>query len=1531
MSWARLGTVVVRGAGAIALFAGVLTTTVAIGGSGPASAAIPGQGTPFDCTGDVIYNVSTTAADAGTTQSINSIVPSTGALSAVVAASGTEPNAIGMTQDGTDAWYLDETNSTTIYDYNTLTQVTTPYADEDRPGTVVAGAVDPANGFYYFASYASGTATIYGFDVVNHTAIPGVIATAPLAVTGGSANGDLAFDTLGNLYLVDSLGTEGGIAVVQGPLPTTAVNAQLTSTVLTTSLPGATGSAGFNGITFLANGQLVVQRLDTLDQSEIYVLNPNTGAVISGPTPLFGSGVDLASCTYNPTLIVQKDVIGGRYQPTDQFTMTVTGGGITMGNTATTTGTSTGIQSAQVGPLIGQLNATYSIAETAATGSTTNLLNYTTTYSCVDTNTGTTVVSGNGASFSLPFPNPAVGEGAPNVNCIFSNTPFPDLSLTKALGGPRDANTDQFTVQIRTGSATGPVVNPTTNSTTLGSGSTVTPGSGTTGIYTTTVGTTYYLTEAAAGTTNLANYAATITCTDSNGHQTGLPTDAPFSGSLAITPVASSSISCTLTNMAKPTPTVTTVVNDAATNAAWTGTETTGARAYDTATVTGGISPATGTVTYSYFTNGTCTLPVASTQTVTMSAGNVPNSSTTDALAAGSYSYEASYSGDTNNEPSTGVCEPFTVSKATPTTATVVNDAATNAPWTGTEMTGARAYDTATVSAVAGFTPTGTVTYSYFTNGTCTTPPDSTETVTMSAGSVPNSSTTAALAAGSYSFDAVYNGDANFGASAASVCEPFGVGKHAVTTATQVINQATGLPPTGSEVTGASFYDTATVGPEAGSIPVTGTVTYSYFTNGTCTVPTSSTQTVTISSGVPPNTSSTGPLVPGNYSYDAIYNGDSNYNASAVSSCEPFTVQRAPSLASTILFDATTNAAWSGTETTGATAYDTATVLGVSGFTPTGTVTYAYFTNGTCTAPSTSTQTVTMAAGDVPNSSTTAPLAVGSYSFDATYNGDSNYGPSPVSTCEPFAVAKANSSTATVVFDATTNAAWSGTEITGATAYDTSSVTGVAGVTPTGSVTYSYFTNGTCTAPPASTEDVTIVGGAVSNSATTARLAAGSYAFDAIYNGDSNYGPSAVSACEPFTVNKATALTITDLLDATTNAAWSGTETTGATAYDTSRVVVSDDGFTPTGTVTYSYFTNGSCDAPAGSTQIVTLAAGAVPNSDTTAPLAAGSYSYDAVFNGDSNDQASPVSACEPFTVGQAASAASTVLFDATTNTAWAGTEVSGATAYDTATVAGVAGVTPTGTLTYSYFTNGTCSAPSTSTQAVTLSANGTVPISTTTAALAAGSYSFDATYSGDANYSASPVSACEPFTVGQAASAASTVLFDATTNTAWAGTEVSGATAYDTATVAGVAGVTPTGTLTYSYFTNGTCSAPSTSTQAVTLSANGTVPNSTTTAALAAGSYSFDATYSGDANYSASLPSACEPFTVADVAAVVTPPTPSSPATPAATAPAPVATGPMAFTGADIAGMVATGLALLGLGGVLVLLTRRRRERQTG
>ncbi len=169
-------------------------------------------------------------------------------------------------------------------------------------------------------------------------------------------------------------------------------------------------------------------------------------------------------------------------------------------------------------------------------------------------------------------------------------------------------------------------------------------------------------------------------------------------------------------------------------------------------------------------------------------------------------------------------------------------------------------------------------------------------------------------------------------------------------------------------------------------------------------------------------------------------------------------VNRSSSTA-TVVFDASTNAAWSGAEVAGASAYDTASVTGIPGVNPSGSVTFAFYNNAGCTGSGTTQSVSLTASGSVPNSMSHGPLAAGMYSFNAAYSGDSNYGGS-TSTCEPFSVGIPT--TATVVYDNSTKAPWSGNEVSGASAYDTASMTGFNGVPRSGTVTYAFYANGGC-------------------------------------------------------------------------------------------------------------------------------------------------------------------------------------------------------------------------------------------------------------------------------------------------------------------------------------------------------------------------------------------------------------------------------------------------------------------------------------
>jgi hypothetical protein len=124
---------------------------------------------------------------------------------------------------------------------------------------------------------------------------------------------------------------------------------------------------------------------------------------------------------------------------------------------------------------------------------------------------------------------------------------------------------------------------------------------------------------------------------------------------------------------------ISTTVGDSATKRAWSGSETAGAEAYDTASLPGIMSGSvpTGKVTYSLYRNTVCSGP-ATSETVQLNPdGSVPDSSATDGLAIGQYSYQATYSGDDRYQQTTGSCEPFTVPGAPSVSITSPTGAAT--------------------------------------------------------------------------------------------------------------------------------------------------------------------------------------------------------------------------------------------------------------------------------------------------------------------------------------------------------------------------------------------------------------------------------------------------------------------------------------------------------------------------------------------------------------------------------------------------------------------------------------------------------------------------------------------------------------------------------------------------------------------------------------------------------------------------------------------------------------------------------------
>ena len=204
---------------------------------------------------------------------------------------------------------------------------------------------------------------------------------------------------------------------------------------------------------------------------------------------------------------------------------------------------------------------------------------------------------------------------------------------------------------------------------------------------------------------------------------------------------------------------------------------------HDTGKITGGLvtgfSPAP--ITFQFYSNGTCTgegTPVANTGADEGDASR-DRSASSASLGGGSYSYKAFVAGNANYIGSDSGCEPFTVSKGTPSAATTLHNASGGGVIAnGTALSnGSGVFDTAQVTTTDSFALTGTVTFQFFTNGSCSGTPASTQAgVAITNGSA-TSSSHLSLGTGSYSFNAQYvaGTDANHLSSAISSCEPFSV------------------------------------------------------------------------------------------------------------------------------------------------------------------------------------------------------------------------------------------------------------------------------------------------------------------------------------------------------------------------------------------------------------------------------------------------------------------------------------------------------------------------------------------------------------------------------------------------------------------------------------------------------------------------------------------------------------------------------------------------------------------------------------
>lgn len=289
--------------------------------------------------------------------------------------------------------------------------------------SIVAGAVNLLNGRFLFGGFHNGTNNLhfrlyeYNPESTGQGAFR-VVGTFNTGLEpGSSANGDMAFDLLGNLYIVRS-GTTTSIYTVTAEALANASGGTLpfNETERTT----LQNISSVNGISFGADGSVILANSGTARG-----FDPTTwedlGLVASG---LGGNSTDLAGCQSPPTLTLKKDVVD-RHLDSDQFRLSVSRSGDLV-SAVTTQGVANGIQDRQVGPIPVMVDRAYVIAEEMVPG---NAANYASSYVCTIPG-GEVIASGDGISGQVTIPN-ILGIA---VDCTFTNAPFGSLEIEKELG-----------------------------------------------------------------------------------------------------------------------------------------------------------------------------------------------------------------------------------------------------------------------------------------------------------------------------------------------------------------------------------------------------------------------------------------------------------------------------------------------------------------------------------------------------------------------------------------------------------------------------------------------------------------------------------------------------------------------------------------------------------------------------------------------------------------------------------------------------------------------------------------------------------------------------------------------------------------------------------------------------------------------------------------------------------------------------------------------------------------------------------------
>jgi hypothetical protein len=526
-----------------------------------------------------------------------------------------------------------------------------------------------------------------------------------------------------------------------------------------------------------------------------------------------------------------------------------------------------------------------------------------------------------------------------------------------------------------------------------------------------------------------------------------------------------------------------------------------GAIVVDNATLSGAhAGSAEGTVTYDVYSDKECKTLAAKAGEVSVSEGVVPISEQVTTLSAGTYYWQASYSGDSLDEPSKSKCgsEVLIVKDGTTLTTSLSGEGQEGGEIRVDESAGVS--DKATLSGSDALMATGTAKYAVYSDAECKELVAKAGEVTVNGESVP-ASNKETLPAGAYFWQATYSGDTlDVGSKSSCGLEILIVGE-------SVTTHLSGEGQSGEEVDvqeGSGVSDQATLHGEHAAT-ATGTVKYSLYFDSACKELAGKAGEVTVTSGKVP-ASSEDKLKEGDYYWQASYKGDES-NPAGTSACasEVATVQPSTTVGTSLWSNGSSGDKLEVQEGVGLS--DKAKLMGPNVTKATGYVRYFVYSDSACKELVAEAGNVVVTNGSVPSSSEKT-LPVGTYYWQAVYTGDtSNHG----------ATSSCGAEISTVTAPITTKLSGGGqsgneVEVPGATKVgDTAKLNGTTVGTATGTVKYNIYSESKCRELFGKAGEVTVTGGVVPES-NGVKLNAGTYYWQAAYSGDSSHA-AATSAC----------------------------------------------------------------------------------------------------------------------------------------------------------------------------------------------------------------------------------------------------------------------------------------------------------------------------------------------------------------------------------------------------------------------------------